>query len=201
MGKIFSFFSYVFHPVFAPVYGVLLFLYIDVNRFGTDQKLLILAQTAIVTLAIPLIFFFLLRLLGKADSLMLPEVSQRRLPLTFQILMFYILIERSFTITAIPELHYFFMAGMISTCLALCCSLFNFRISLHMLGISGLLVFGFGLALHNESNMAFLIAGLSIINGLTATSRLILEAHDFKELIAGFLIGLVPQVLLLPMWI
>lgn len=199
--KLLEAFSYFSHPIFAPVYGVLLFIHLDVNRFDPNQKWLILAQAAIVTVAIPMIFFFLLRVLGKADSLMLPEASQRRLPLFFQIVLFYILTERSFTEANIPPLHYFFTAAMGSACLALVFLAFRVRASLHMLGMAGLLGFAFCLGIHNQNNPSVTFAGLCVLCGLTASSRLSMKAHDWKELTIGFLTGLIPQLLTIQFWV
>ena len=70
-----------------------------------------------------------------------------------------------------------------------------------MIGISALTIFIFGLSLKNEINTVHLMALLVILNGLVASSRLIMKAHTNKELLIGFLCGVIPQIGLLYVWL
>jgi hypothetical protein len=45
------------------------------------------------------------------------------------------------------------------------------------------------------------IAFLVLMNGFVASSRLELNAHTPKELVIGFLLGSIPQLLLLILWL
>jgi len=40
-----------------------------------------------------------------------------------------------------------------------------------------------------------------ILNGLVASSRLMMKAHSNKELLIGFLCGIIPQIGLLYVWL
>jgi acid phosphatase family membrane protein YuiD len=46
-----------------------------------------------------------------------------------------------------------------------------------------------------------LIAFLVLMNGFVASSRLEMKAHTPKELVIGFLLGIIPQLLLLRFWL
>ncbi len=70
-----------------------------------------------------------------------------------------------------------------------------------MLGISALTVFVFGLNFHHQSNTLYIIPFLILMNGFVASSRLEMKAHTPKELILGFAVGSIPQLLLLYLWL
>lgn len=184
-----------------PVFATLFYFLIDLNAYNTGQKYLILLQIAIITLFIPVCFFFLLRSLGKIDSIMLADLAQRKIPLFIQCLLLFILISKSITIDAIPELFFFFGGGLVSTFLALAFAFGRIKVSLHMMGISALTAFVVGLSFHNETNALLAITGLVFANGLVASSRLEMKAHSGSELAIGFLCGLIPQVVLWYAWL
>ena len=48
---------------------------------------------------------------------------------------------------------------------------------------------------------ANLVAFFIILNGLVASSRLVMKAHTNKELLIGFLCGTLPQIGLLYVWL
>lgn len=191
----------MFHPVFISVYATLLYFLIDVNAYNREQQYLILLQISIITVFIPICIFFLLRSLGKIDSIMLSRLSQRKIPLALQCILLYILISKSITIDAIPEMFFFFAGALASSLLALSLSFVKVKASLHMLGISALTAFAMGLSFHNQANVLVLIVILVALNGLVASSRLEMKAHTNSELAIGFLCGLLPQILLWYGWL
>jgi hypothetical protein len=132
---------------------------------------------------------------------MVSELSQRRLPLIMQIILILILIKKGTTEERIPELYYFFLGGLWSTIIALTFLFCKTKASIHMLGISSLLFFVIGLSIHNQSNMIYSIAFFILISGFIASSRLVMNAHTNKELVFGFLAGMIPQVILWYFWL
>ncbi|MET0760049.1 MAG: hypothetical protein ABWZ56_06490 [Flavobacterium sp.] len=201
MKKILPFFSYLFHPIFIPVFGTLGYFLFNENYFDTEQKFLILLQIVLITIFIPISFFFLLRSLGKVDSVMVSELSQRKIPLIIQAILILILIQKSITIDRIPELYFFFLGGLISTLLALIFLFFKIKASIHMIGISTLTAFVIGLSFHNQINIISTIVFLILMNGFVASSRLTMNAHSNKELVIGFFSGMMPQVVLWYLWL
>jgi uncharacterized membrane protein YccC len=109
--------------------------------------------------------------------------------------------RKSVTLEHYPELHFFFLGGLLSALLALLLLFFKTKASLHLMTISALTVFVIGLSIHNQSRNINLIAFLVLMNGVVASSRLEMKAHSPKELVIGFLLGVVPQVLLLRFWL
>ena len=201
MKKFLSFFSYLFHPIFVPVFGTLFYFLFSNYYFTEQQKYLILLQISIITILIPISFYYLLRSFGKVDSVMVYQLSQRKIPLTIQAVLIFILITKSITAEVIPELYYYFLGGLISTFLLLILLFLKIKASIHMVGISTLTIFVIALSLHYHSNAIYTIAFLIAMNGIVASSRLELQAHTNKELVIGFFSGMLPQLILTYFWL
>ncbi|MES2240199.1 MAG: hypothetical protein V4497_08080 [Bacteroidota bacterium] len=199
--RIFPFFSYVFHPVFIPIYATIFYLFSNHSYFINREKYIVLLEVTIITFVIPILFFFLLRLTGKINSIMVPELSERKIPLVIQCFLIILLVRKSITLERYPELHFFFLGALFSTLIALILLFANKKASLHMTGLSALTFFIFGLSLFHHNQNTLLVAFFVLMNGFVASSRLIMKAHTPKELIMGVLIGSIPQILLLFVWL
>ncbi|MFV8391189.1 hypothetical protein [Flavobacterium sp. LB2P6] len=201
MKKILPLFSYVFHPIFIPAMATLFYLYFSGGEFVNQEKLFIFFQVLVVTVILPSLVFLLLRTAGNIDSIMLAEVSQRKIPLIIHCFLLILLVKKSITIERYPELHFFLLGALLSTILALILLFANIKASLHIIAISSLTVFIIGLSLHLQIQNTFTIAVLILLNGFVASSRLEMKAHTNKELLIGFMLGAVPQLLLLMLWL
>ena len=199
--KLLRIFSYLFHPLFISVYAVWVFFVFGESYFEYRQIYLIIIQIVIITIFIPITFYYLLLSLGKVDTIMLADKAQRKLPLLIHAVLLLILIKKSITTEHFPQLHYFFAASLISTILALIMVLAGFKVSLHMIGITALTVFTIGISLHFHTRMISLIVPLVVVNGFVASSRLEMKAHTVSELIWGSCIGTIPQIVLLYIWL
>jgi hypothetical protein len=199
--KLLPLFSYIFHPVFIPVYATLYYLFLNNSTFGNQEIYFILSQIAIITLLIPILFFFILRYSGKIGSIMAPVLSERKLPLVIQCFLIILLVRNSITVERYPALHFFLLGALFSTLIALLLIFLKKKASLHMIGISALTFFAFGLTLHYQTQNVALIAFLILMNGFVASSRLVMKAHTSSELIIGVILGSIPQILLLFLWL
>lgn len=201
MKKFLSIFSYIFHPMFISVYAVLLYFFLT-DRYHTYQEFfLIMIQIIILTILIPISMFYFLMTLGRANSFMLSEIRQRKIPLVVNMILLYILITQSIREEFIPELYFFFFGALASTILTFLLIFTNLKASIHMVGISSLAIFVIGLSLHTQVNHIYLVASFLLLVGVVATSRLSMKAHNGKELIAGFIAGVLPQISLLYFWL
>ncbi|KOP38649.1 MULTISPECIES: hypothetical protein [unclassified Flavobacterium] len=201
MKKILPLFSYILHPIFISMYATLLYLYCKDDIFTTQEKYFVLFQILVITIIVPILFFMLLRSTGHVKSMMLPENSQRRIPLILQCFLYILLVKRSIVIIRYPELHFFFLGALFSTILALVCSLFKIKASLHMTAITGFTIFAIGLNIHLQMHNPYWGALLILLSGIVASSRLEMNAHTPKEISIGLLIGVLPQVLFLYLWL
>lgn len=132
---------------------------------------------------------------------MLSEPSQRKIPLLIQAVLLVVLLTKSITVMVIPALYFFFLAALISTVAAFTLIFAVIKASLHMIGMSALTAFSIGLSIHNQNNALFLISFLIGMIGLVAASRLEMKAHTGKELVIGFLLGVIPQCVLWYFWL
>lgn len=199
--KILPFFSYLFHPIFIPVFTTLFYLFSYDNRFENKEKLFILLQISIITIVIPILTYLLLRSLNKVDSVMISGIEQRKIPLVLQCFLIILLIRKSVPLDYYPELHFFFLGGLLSTLVALILLFFKTKASLHMMTISALTAFVIGLSVQLQVQNTLAIAMLVFINSIVARSRLEMKAHTPNELIIGFLIGVIPQMVLWIVWL
>ncbi len=201
MKKFLPFFSYLFHPIFIPILGTLFYVLMSDTFFSSTQYIILFSQIFIITFLLPIAFFYLLRTFGKVDSIMLSDISQRRIPLMLQMALFSTLITRSITADVFPGLHHFFLGGLISTIIAFILLFFKKKASIHMIGISAFTVFLIGLSYHNQVNIINTIIFFLVINGFVASSRLEMKAHTPNELLYGFICGTVPQFILFYFWL
>lgn len=189
------------HPIFISMYATLFYLYCKDDIFTNQEKYYVLFQILIITIVVPVLFFLLLRSTGNVKSIMLPETSQRLIPLVLQCFLYILLVKRSIVIVRYPELHFFFLGALFSTILALLCSLFKIKASLHMVAITGFTIFAIGLNIHLQMHNPYWAAFLILMTGIVASSRLIMEAHTGYELTLGLIIGILPQLLFLYLWL
>jgi hypothetical protein len=140
-------------------------------------------------------------MVGAIDSIMISNISQRKAPLFFQLLLIVILLQKSIPINRLPELYYFFIGGLISTLILFILVFKSVKASIHMAGFSALTLFTLGLSIHFQKNSLYLLAFLFLMNGVLASSRLEMKAHTMKEIGIGFLIGVIPQMALYSYWL
>jgi hypothetical protein len=198
--KALPWFSYIFHPIFISLFAVIIYFFAFKIYFEYQTFYIVFIQIVIVTILIPITFYYLLLTLGAVQTIMLEKSSQRKIPLMVHIVLLFVLIRRSITIESFPELYYFFLAAMISSILALVLIFFSKKASLHMLGITSLTVFSMALSIHFQTRFVTQIIFLLLVCGVIATSRLFMKAHTQTELFLGSLIGVLPQAAMAYFW-
>jgi hypothetical protein len=201
MKKLLPFASYLFHPLFVSFYAALIYFAATKNFYVSSEIFLYLIQIVIITILIPITLFFLLLSLGKIDSIMVEDLGQRKLPLLINASLLLLLIHKSITISNLPQLYFFFLGGAISTIIALVAIYLQTKISLHMIGITSLTSFIFGMSIHTQTNLTYTFAFFVAAIGWVASSRLVLKAHTIKELSLGLITGLLPQLFLWRFWL
>lgn len=186
--------SYLFHPIWMPFAGTLLYFLVSPRFFPQQVIQAKILAIAILTIFIPIVFFFLLKTLKKTSSLFLSEVQERRWPLLFSAFVDLLILKFILDYFDYPELYFFFLGIFTSTMTALLMVLLKIKISLHMLGLGGVTTFLILLSVHFQLNLVFTISFLIAIIGLTASSRLHYKAHSTVELLLGLLLGILPQI-------
>lgn len=199
--KILPLFSYLFHPIFIPAMAALFYFFGTELDFSTTQKLFVFGQVLVTTVLLPIVAYYLLRATGQIKTIMAKNIGERKIPLVLHCFLLLLLIKKNITIVEYPEFHFFLLGGLLSSLIALLLLFIRVKASLHLIGISSLTVFIIGCSMHFQIPYIFLIALLIVTNGLVASSRLEMNAHTYKELLIGFFIGSIPQLLLLNLWL
>lgn len=192
--------AWLFHPLFIGIYGVLLYFSVT-PRFVQPEivygKLLVVF---ILTFLIPILFFFILRNLNWVQSIELHSVNERKAPLMILAVLLLLMLRVVFDFYSYPELYYYFLGMLFTVVTAWILVLFKFKASLHMMGVSGLSMYAIALSIHFNINILMTIAFLLFACGWVASSRLHTKSHTSIELVIGFFIGWIPQLLLVNYW-
>ncbi|MGB3591777.1 MAG: hypothetical protein WBA16_08870 [Nonlabens sp.] len=188
------FWSYLINPLFVPgIVSFWYFLYLDfyVGENARNKMFLILILTA----AVPLLIFILLKVVDAVKSVHLTEVKERVTPLISYVILLLILLRTVFTHKSPVGLYYFFIGVLLATIVATVLSIARYKISLHLMSMGGALGFAIMLSLTLGLPLRGYIIGLSLVSGIVASSRLEMKAHKGHELIFGFCTGLFTQVI------
>jgi hypothetical protein len=193
--------AYLFHPLLMPLLGTFFYFIITPRFVERDLLLAKLMAVCIITFLIPLVTYFLLKNLHVVSSIQLEDVKERKVPLMLQCVLLLLVIKMVFSPYENPELYYFFIAILFSAITALLLVFFKQKISLHQMGIAGVTMFLIALSVHFKVNLLNWIIILFIANGWVASSRLHTNSHTPAELVLGFFIGVIPQIILLNFWL
>lgn len=193
--------SYIFHPLIMPLLG-LIFYFSKTPRFIPEPVIKAkVFSISILTIILPVLLYFLLKTIKQVESLDLKTTKERIIPLILNVLITVLILNRVLPYNEIPELYYFYLGILFSTISCLILAILRFKASIHMMGSAGFFMFAVALSIHFKININGTIAVMCVIIGAIATSRLHLKAHTNAELIIGFFIGFLPQLLLLNYWL
>ncbi|PWL39351.1 hypothetical protein DKG77_00490 [Flagellimonas aquimarina] len=196
-----SIISYVFHPLFIPIGGTLLYFLVTPKYSSLEVQSGNILPIFILTVIIPIIFFLILKNLGVISSIFLPTIKERKYPLYISCILLLMILYKVIPNNYIHELFYFFAGLLTATGAALILLFLKFKTSMHLLGMGSLLMFMIGLSIHFEINITLAISIFTLLTGLVATSRLYLNAHSKNELLIGFLIGTCSQLIIFKYWL
>lgn len=182
--------SVLLHPVWMPLYGLLIFFGTPYSQIVTtpSQRYLLLASVLFFTILIPLGFMLVRIWRGKASCLMLPDRRERRLPYLVAFLS-YVALENLLALSGMDPCIVLTVAGF-AMVVAIVFGINSFwKISAHLCGIGGLCGAFFGLSWIFSANNLPLMLTLVLLSGLLGWARLECRAHTLPQLAAGFLLG------------
>ncbi|MBL7768348.1 MAG: hypothetical protein JNK20_05225 [Flavipsychrobacter sp.] len=190
--------SIVFHPLFIPSYIAAFLLFLHPFAFAGDSDLykkIKLTSVFVSTAFFPAFTVFLLKQLGFATSIRLKTQKERIIPIiasmVFYFWIFYVAKNQGDNPT---ELVQVLCAVFVSSIIALTANNF-IKISLHGIAVGVLSGFFLFQAWISFIPMALPLMIAILITGMVGTARLILGEHDYKELIVGYLTGLVSMAI------
>ena len=190
--------SLILHPIFMPLLALYLSLTILPElEFTISHNLkLIYFIVIICTIILPLIFILILIKVGRISSMEMMHHKERVLPLfntAVWMIFGYFLLQNFLLYT--PLLMAELLGAIIIISLASVLSNF-WKISLHMLGIGGILgVFIAINILYQKTNTLIII--FVLLSGALAYSRLNEKAHNKSQVYVGFLVGLLIELIVI----
>lgn len=189
--KIAKILSLVFFPLLIPTYTLLIIFNINVYFsmiIPQLAKLQILGMVFLITFIFPLFMMILFQRIGIIKSLYMKTKEERTLPYLMTII-FYYLASYLLKQLQISPIFYYFILG--ATFLIIITLIINFfwKISIHMIGIGGMLGTLMGLSFLWMIDIPFLIILLVLCSGVTGFARLKLNAHNPAQIYSGFLLG------------
>ncbi|MEM7382428.1 MAG: hypothetical protein AAF361_14730 [Bacteroidota bacterium] len=196
-----KFISYLFHPLFVPIAGTVTYFTVTPKYSPLELQSGNILPIFILTVIIPIISFLILKNLGVIRSIFLPDLRERIYPMIISILLLVMVLIKVIPNNYTAELYFFFVGLIAATAASLILVFLNFKISLHLMGMGSLLMFLISLSIHFEKNIILAISMCTLASGLVATSRLFLKAHGRAEVLVGFLIGAISQLLTLKFWL
>lgn len=149
----------------------------------------------ILTAAIPLLLFLILKVLKVVQSVHLEAARERMTPLALYCILIIILLRGVFRDGLHQPLYYFFVGVLLASMVALALTIVHYKMSLHMLAMGGALGFIFMISIYLGTSFLYTMITLILASGVTASSRLYMKAHKGHELWFGLGIGLFSQVI------
>ena len=143
----------------------------------------------------------ILKNVGVISSVFTPDTSERKYLLYIGISLLLMVVYKVIPNNYAAELHFYFIGLIGATFGSLVLLFFNFKSSVHLMGMGSISMYLTCLSVHFEINITLALSALILLTGLVATSRLYLKAHSKAELLIGFLIGAVSQLLTIKFWL
>jgi membrane-associated phospholipid phosphatase len=182
--------SFLFFPLFMPLYGISLLFQLPLFSFFPKSYIVVCFLIIIVfSILLPLISYILLKQMNMISNVKMYNKEDRVLPM--------LVTSFSFFACAIMLFRYamplFIINIMVSIAIAtLITAIISkwWKISAHLTGIGGLVASIFIVSLSTGTNPVFVFCASILAAGLLAAARLQLRRHTPLQLIAGFANGI-----------
>jgi hypothetical protein len=188
--------SYIFHPLFIPTFVTAFMLYVHPSCFAglsPGEKARSMAAVSFNTILFPGLTVLLLKGLGFIQSIFLRTQKDRIIPYiasgTFYFWTFWVLKNQQY-----PPLMISFMLGVFINAYAGLIVNIYMKISMHAMGMGGVLGFFLIVMKTNTMLMTWPLAAALLLTGLVCTARLVVSDHRPKEIYAGLALGIACQV-------
>ena len=188
--------SYIFHPLFIPVYVTYFIIEIRSYQFaGLDEwtRLKLLLKVIVSCTFLPLVTVLLLKALNFISSIFLKTQKDRIIPYVICMIYYF------WNWYTFKNLHA--EKDLISISMAIFnASVFGFlanismKISMHAIAVGVMTTFIALLALNDSVNLSLYLCMAVLISGAVCTARFIVSDHTQKEIYYGFFIGIFCQL-------
>ena len=186
--------SYIFHPLFIPVYLGWLVLKTDSYLFGSFdawQKLMLLVSFGVMYIMFPLVSVLLMKALGFVSSIHLRTQKDRVIPYVVCMIwywwMWYVLNNRP---DNVPKDAVILSLAIFLGCIGGLMVNIKMKVSMHAIASGVMAAFVMLLGLSQDVNFGIYITLSILLAGVTCTARLIDGNHTAKEIYWGLFIGI-----------
>lgn len=190
--------SYIFHPLFVPVYIAWFLITVQPYLFASftpAEKIITMLRFFIMYSFFPLVTVLLAKGLGFLDSVYLRTQKERIIPYiacgVYYFWMCYVLRNQPQFSKEVVQLS---MAIFIASSLGLLANIIM-KVSMHAMSMGILLVFMSLLSFTQAGSYTVYISVAFLIAGLVCTARFIVSDHTQKEIYTGLLVGGASQLL------
>jgi hypothetical protein len=174
-----------------PFYAVFIIMqlntYISYSISPQVQKIII-SLVFITTCALPVVTALILLQKGYIKSLEMETLNERKIPFLttalFYFMCYYLLHQ-----LPVPRILGLMVMGAAMTIVMAWLLSFQWKVSIHMIGIGGFTGMLLGLSQVLNAGLTEFILVSILISGFLGSARLILKAHNPNQVYAGFLIG------------
>jgi len=190
--------SYIFHPLFIPVYVTAFLLYIEPYSFAgfdSKQKTFKLVFVIFNIAFLPGFAVFLMYKLKLIKSMYLETQRERIIPYAVAMVFYFWVWYVSRNQPENPEIFKTFLLG---TFLAVCATWMlniNSKISMHSTAVGGLLCFALILSFTTQDPSGLYVAAAVFVAGLVCTARFIVSDHSRPEIYLGLASGIITQLI------
>jgi len=190
--------SYIFHPVFVPVYIAWFIINIQpylFAGFGEWKKTTTMIQFLVMYAFFPIVTTLLLKRLDFIKSIFLKTQRDRIIPyiicMIYYFWVWYVLYRQPDYPPAIVQ---FSLAIFIASIIGLMANIY-FKISMHAISVGVMLTFIILQALTGNDGFGVYISVALLITGLVCTSRFIVSDHTRLEVYGGLIAGILSQLI------
>lgn len=190
--------SYVFHPLFVPVYIAWFLVNVQpylFSIFTPAEKLITLLRFFLMYSFFPLVTVLLAKGLGFLDSIFLKTQKERIIPYiacgVYYFWMCYVLRNQPQFSKEVVQLS---MAIFIASSIGLLVNIYM-KVSMHAISMGILVVFMGLLALTQAGNYTIYMSLALSIAGIVCTARFIVSDHTPGEIYMGLFVGCISQLL------
>lgn len=192
MRRLASLLSFLFHPVFIPVYFLLFLLYVHPIHFlgytGPQKKIVLLQSIALFTF-FPLVTVALLKALGFISSIQLKEQKDRIIPLVASGIWYFWIWYVWKNIPGQPSVTIHYALGVWLSSVAALMLNTKFKISLHAIALGTTLCMLLWMAFHEQLFFGLWLSVAILIMGTVCSARLLVGEHRPSEVYWGLLTG------------
>ena len=190
--------SYLFHPLFIPTFFMLYLIRVIPYEFAgiTEWQLKLRVFSVFwLTAFFPAFAVFLLWRLKFSESIFLRTQKERVIPYVITMFFYWWMYYLSRNFTDQPlALKFFYFGIFIASSLGLIVNNF-IKVSLHAMGVSGLLMAVLLVNLHYPISNVLWVGATILLSAIVVSARMIVSDHTKQELVIGFAIGVLTQVM------